>query len=99
MIWPMMKTHVPGRSTVVSLGSIVPALTVTAHDEDLVLGVLASLAVEIVDVLFEPLPLGSIALGPLSPNLFGIRGIRSVHEAKVPVRLRVLALVEVAGGK
>ena len=60
-----MATHVPRRSAVEGLGSVVPALTVAAHEEDLVLDVAIVLAavVEVVEPVLKPLPLGLLARG------------------------------------
>lgn len=95
------ETHVPGRSAVVGLGGVVPALTVTTHDEHLILGVLGRLSVKLVDILLEAFPLGLVALGPISLGgllalpldglALGVAGVGAVQEAKVPVGLGVVS--------
>lgn len=76
--------YVPGGSAVKGLSGVVPALTMTSHDKNLVARlVAASIAVQVLDILLEALPLSLVALS----GVLGISGIRAVQETKVPLSL------------
>ena len=51
------ETHVPGRSSVVGLSSIVISLSMAAHEQDLVVDVAAAFSVKDINVVFKFLPL------------------------------------------
>lgn len=88
------QTHVPGGSAVVGLGGVVPAISVAAHEQELVLGgaaVMVGARVEMGDPVVEALPL---RLG--APGVEGlVCRVVPVNEAKVLLRLfaRVRGLV------
>lgn len=80
-------TCVPGWCSIKSLGSIVPALTVSSHDKNLVTRpVTASVAVEVLDILLKSLPLSLVALS----GVLRVCGVCAVQETKVPLSLYLL---------
>lgn len=77
-------TYVPGGSAVKGLSGVVPALTMTSHDKNLVACLIATgIAVQVLDILLESLPLCLVALS----GVLGISGISAVQETKVPLSL------------
>lgn len=77
-------TYVPGGSAVKGLSGIVPTLTMTTHDKNLVARLVATgIAVQVLDILLEALPLSLVALS----GVLGVSGIRAVQETKVPLSL------------
>lgn len=67
-----------------------PTLTVAAHDKDLVTDpVTASIAVEVLDILRETLPLSLVTLA----RVLGVSGISAVQESKVPLSLEVVSIL------
>lgn len=82
-------TYVPGRSAIEALGSVVPTLTVATHNKDLITDpVTTSIAVEVLDILGETLPLSLVTLA----RVLGVSGISAVQEAKVPLSLKVVSM-------
>jgi hypothetical protein len=77
-------TYVPGGSSVKGLSGVVPTLTVSSHDKNLVARLIAtSIAVQVLDILLEALPLSLVALS----GVLGVSGISAVQETKVPLSL------------
>jgi hypothetical protein len=82
-------TYVPGRGTIEALSGVVPTLTMTTHNKNLVTDpVTASIAVEVLDILSETLPLSLVTLA----RVLGVSGIGAVQEAKVPLSLKVVSM-------
>jgi hypothetical protein len=71
------KTYVPCFGAISLLGNIVDAFTVSAQEEDFILGIWLRLAIQALNLLVELLPL-AIFLG-----LLGLWTIRAANETKV----------------
>lgn len=87
-------TYVPGGCTVKGLSGVMPALTMTSHDKNLVACLVAAgIAVQVLDVLLEALPLSLVALS----GVLGISGISAVQKTKVPLGLNLSASINPVG--
>ena len=83
-------TYVPSRSAVKGLSRVVPALTVSSHNENLVARLItASVTVKMLDILLEALPLGLVALS----GVLGVCGIGAIQETEVPLSLSLLVMI------
>jgi hypothetical protein len=78
-------SYVPSRSTIVALSSIVEALPMTAHEQDLVHGIKVRISVQRIHDLSESLPLSSV------PGAIARVGL--VYEAKIDRSLRSLCQI------
>ena len=82
-------TYVPGWSAIVTLRGVMPSLTMTTHDKNLVSGlVTAGVTVEMLDILGESLPLRFITFA----RILKIRRVCTVYKTKVPLRLFVVSV-------
>jgi hypothetical protein len=60
----MYISHIPSWSSIISLGSIMPTLTMPPQKENLILNILSGLLIKLNNLMMEPLPLsqGSLIL-------------------------------------
>lgn len=78
-----LSTYVPSRRSVVGLSRIVVTLAVSSEEKDLVLHIIRGLAIQTLDFLVEPLPLGF-------SECFALARVSLIDQAKIVLVLYVI---------